>query len=166
VLARCVIALPAFGRFMRAGGWPKICSRVAWAAGATAVAVGALIGLILVPGPMTFAQWDQSLTYLPGVVATGLLVTAAIWPWARAAAAAGHLDLSPRARTGERVLAVAAGSALSMMMNFFILWLAAVQSSAAMLITGLNGVAVISVTQTLQIRWALRRSGRHTRPAA
>lgn len=164
VLARCVIALPAFSRFMRAGGWPKIRRQVAWAAGVTAAAAGALAGLVVASGPMTFAQWDQSLTYVSGVLGTGLLMTAAIWLWARAAAAtAGHLDLPPRARTGERVLTVAASSAVLLMMNVSILWLAAAQSSAAELTFGLAGTAMISVTQTLQLRWALRRAGRHRR---
>jgi len=167
VLARGAIALPAFGRFMRAGGWPKIRHRVAWAAGVTAAAVGAFAGLVVVPGPITFAQWNQSLIYFPGVVGAGLLVTAAIWLWARAAAAtAPQLDLPRRARTGERVLTAAAIAGVLLMMNVSILWFAAAQSSAALLIFGLSGISVVSVTQTLQIRWAFRRPGRHGKSTA
>jgi hypothetical protein len=166
VLARGVIALPAFGRFLRAGGWPKIRRRVTWAAGATATAVGALVGLVLVPGPMTFAQWNQSPTYALGVLVTALLVSAAIWLWARALAVmAGQLDLPPRARAGERVLTVAATGTVRLTLSFFILWLAAVQSSALLLGFGLSGIATFSVTQPIQLRRALR-SGRRRRPAA
>jgi hypothetical protein len=100
-------------------------------------------------------------------VGTGLLVTAAIWLWARAAAATtGQLDLSPRARTGERVLTVAASAGVLLMMNVSVLWFAAAQSSVAMLIFALSGIFTVSVTQTLQIRWALRRPGRHARSTA
>lgn len=41
VVAGGLVALPAFGRFLRAGGWPKIRRRVAWATAATAAAGGA-----------------------------------------------------------------------------------------------------------------------------
>jgi hypothetical protein len=167
VLARCVIALSAFGRFLRLGGWRRIRRRVAWATGVTAAAVGVVAGLVLVPGPMTFAQWNQSPTFFPVLMAAGLLVTAAILLWSRAATtAAGQLDLTPRARTGERVLAVAASAGVLLMMNVSILWLATAQSSVVLLIFALNGIAVVGVTQTLQMRWALRRAGRHRRLGA
>jgi hypothetical protein len=39
-LARGLTALPALIRFLRAGGWPKIRRRAAWAVTATAVAAG------------------------------------------------------------------------------------------------------------------------------
>ena len=163
VLARCAIALPAFGRFIRAGGWPQIRRQVACAAGVTATAAGALAGLILVPSPMTFAQWNQSLTYLPGVLVTAVLIAVAIRLWSRAAAAAaGHLDLPPKAQTGERVLTAAAGNAVSLMMGFLIIWLAAVQSSAPMLIFGLSSVALQGIAGTGQIRGAVH-PGRHRR---
>ncbi len=166
VLARGVIALPAFGRFLRAGGWPDVRRRVAWAAAATAGALGALVGLILVPGPMTFAQWNQSPTYALGVLVTALLVSVAIWLWTRAVAVvAGQLDLPPRARASERMLTVAATGTIRLALSFFILWLAAVQSSALMLIFGLSGIATFGVTQPIQLRRALR-SGRRRRSAA
>jgi hypothetical protein len=48
VLISGLLALPAFGRFLRAGGWRQIRRRVAWAAGATAAAGGGLAVLVLV----------------------------------------------------------------------------------------------------------------------
>ena len=42
VLASGLLGLPAFGRFLRAGGWRQIRRRVAWAAGAT-VAAGEML---------------------------------------------------------------------------------------------------------------------------
>ena len=50
VLASGLAALPALVRFLRAGGWPKIRRRVAWAAGATVAAGGGLACLALVVG--------------------------------------------------------------------------------------------------------------------
>jgi hypothetical protein len=166
VLTRCVIAVPAFGLFLRAGGWPKIRRRVGWAAGATLVAVGGLAGLILAPTPATFAEWNQSSTYLLVVLAAGLLLTAAIGLWARAAAAtAGQLTLTPRARSAERVLTATASFAVSSMMSFCILWLAAAQSSVPMLIFGLFSMVTVSGGQALRMRGATRPGG-HRRSAA
>lgn len=103
---------------------------------------------------------------LVGVLVTALLVSAAIWLWARALAVmAGQLDLPPRVRAGERVLTVAATGTVRLTLSFFILWLAAVQSSAPLLIFGLSGIAMFSVIQPIQLRRALR-SGRHRRSTA
>jgi hypothetical protein len=166
VLARCVIALPAFGRFVRAGGWPKVRRQVAWAAGATAVAAGALAGLVLAPAPAMFAQWNQSLTFAVCALMTALLIAAALGLWARVAATtAGQLDLPRGARTAERVLSVAAVTTVFWMMSFFIFWLAAAQSSVPMLIFGLITISAQGVTQTVQMRGAIR-PGRHRRSAA
>ena len=46
VLVSGLLALPAFGRFLRAGGWRQIRRRVAWAAGATLAAGGGLAALV------------------------------------------------------------------------------------------------------------------------
>ena len=46
VLTGAILAFPAFGRFLRAGGWPRIRRRVAWAAGATAAAGGGMAALV------------------------------------------------------------------------------------------------------------------------
>jgi hypothetical protein len=166
VLARCVIALPAFGRFVRAGGWRKVRRQVAWAAGATAVAAGALAGLVLASAPVTFAQWNQSLTFALGALMTALLITAAIGLWARmAATTSGQLDIPRGAWTGERVLSVVAVMAVLLMMSCCILWLAAVQSSVPLLIFALISTSLQGVNQTVQMRGAIR-PGRHRRSAA
>ena len=60
VLADGLAALPALVRFLRAGGWPRIRRRVAWAAGVTAVAGGGLVGLIFVSGSSPSAQLNLS----------------------------------------------------------------------------------------------------------
>ena len=99
VLASGLAALPALVRFLRAGGWPKIRRRVAWAGGATVVAGGALAGLVLVSGSRSPAQLDASLAYLAGLLATGLAIAVAIGSWAIAATAmARHLTLVARVR--------------------------------------------------------------------
>ena len=106
VLASALVAAPAFVAFLREGGWPKIRRRVAWAAGATVAAGGALAGLVLGQRSMSFAQLSQSWAYFIGVAATGLALVVALGLWASAAAAtAKHLKLAPRARAAQLLLA-------------------------------------------------------------
>ena len=102
VLARGLAALPAFARFVRAGGWPKIRRRVAWAAGATAAAAAGLTGLILVTRSRTLAQQDLSWAYFSGLMVTALALAVAVRLWTSAATAtARRLDLAPRVRAAE-----------------------------------------------------------------
>jgi hypothetical protein len=77
VLISGLLALPAFGRFLRAGGWRQIRRRVAWAAGATAAAGGGLAVLVLVQGSLTYDQLSASWVFFLGDAGTGLLLAAA-----------------------------------------------------------------------------------------
>jgi len=105
VLAGGLVAAPAFVAFLRAGGWPKIRRRVAWAAGATVAAGGGLAGLVL-GQRSSFAQLSHSWAYAIGVTATSLALVVALGLWASAAAAtAKHLKLATRARAAQVLLA-------------------------------------------------------------
>ena len=106
VLAGGLVAAPAFVAFLRAGGWPKIRRRVAWAAGATVPAGGGLAGLVLGQRSMSIVQLSQSWAYGIGVAATSLALVVALGLWASAAAAtAKHLSLATRARAAQVLLA-------------------------------------------------------------
>jgi hypothetical protein len=158
VLAGTLAALPAFVRFLRAGGWPKIRSRVWRAVAATAVAAGALAGLVLAGRGHTFAQLNESSTYFAWVMVAALTIAVALGLWTSAAtAAAKQLDLSPRVRAAEKRLGAAADPAVSVMISVTTLFYAAVQSSVPLLLLGLSWFA-LQVTGAYVRR---RRTGRH-----
>ncbi len=166
VLISGLLALPAFGRFLRAGGWRQIRRRVAWAAGATAAAGGGLAALVLVQGSMTYDQLSESGVFALCAVGTGLLLTAAFGLWANAAkATVRHLDLAVRVRAGEMLLAAVTATAVLAMLPFTLFLISAAQSSLFELLLGVVALATQSVVATSRIRRALRR-GRRLRAAA
>ena len=166
VLASALVALPAFGRFLRAGGWRQIRRRVAWAAGATAAAGSGLAALVLVQGSLTYDQLSGSGVFFLGAVVTGLLLAAAFGLWANAAkATARHLDLAVRVRVGEMLLAAVTATAVLAMLPFTLFLTSATQSSLFQLLLGVVALATQSVVATSRIRRALRR-GRRLRAAA
>jgi hypothetical protein len=165
VLANGLAALPALVRFLRAGGWPKIGCRVAWAAGATAVAGGALGALVLISDSRPPAQLDASWAYLAGFIATGLAMAVAIGLWATAAAAtARHLTLTPRVRAVQLVLGALGATMVTVMFATLNFWWSATQSPVWLLV-GLVTLALASMTAWRQIPRAVRR-GRRVRAAA
>ncbi len=146
VLASGLTAFPALVRFLRAGGWPKIRRRIAWAAGATVVAGGGLAGLSVVSGSRSPAQLDASWAYVVGYLATGLAMTVAIGLWATAAAAtARHLTLIPRVRAAQLMLGAVTPIVVMVMVVTLDLWWSATQSSVVLLVTGLVISALASV---------------------
>jgi hypothetical protein len=166
VLIGGLLALPAFGRFLRAGGWRQIRRRVAWAAGATAAAGGALAALTQIPGSMTYDQLSGSGVFFLGAIGTTLLLTAAIGLWANAAkATAKHLDLAVRVRADEMLLAAVTQAAALAMLPFTLFLTSATQSSLFQLLLGVVALATQSVVATSKIRRALRR-GRRLRARA
>ena len=166
VLASGLLGLPAFGRFLRVGGWRQIRRRVAWAAGATVAAGGGLAALAQVQSSMTYDQLSGSWVFFLGAVVTGLLLTAAFGLWANAAkATAKHLDLAVRVRAGEMLLAAVTPAAVLAMLPFTLFLTSATQSSLFQLLLGVVALATQSVIATSRIRQALRR-GRRLRAAA
>jgi len=96
LLAGTLAAVPAFVRYVRVGGWPEIRRRTAWTAGATAVAGGALAGLVLASRAQSFSRLNESWVYLAGVLAADLALVVALWLWTSLVTAmAKRLDLAP-----------------------------------------------------------------------
>jgi len=123
-LAGVGIALPAFVRFLRAGGWPEIRRAVLAAVVVTGLALAVLGGLI---------PWAHSLSaarrngadglYSAGFLGMGLLVASAIGAWTCAAVrAARRLHLSRREMAAESLLAVALGAAMGTMTVGTAIW--------------------------------------------
>ena len=165
VLASGLAALPALVRFLRAGGWPKIRRRVAWAGGATVVAGGALGGLVLVSGSRSPAQLDASWAYVAGFLATGLAIAVAIGSWAIAATAmARHLTLVARVRAVQLVLGAVAPIMVTVMLATLDLWWSVTQAPG-WLAAGLVLLALASVNAWQRVPRAVRR-GRRLRAAA
>ena len=161
VLAGGLVAAPAFVAFLRAGGWPKIRRRVAWAAGATVPAVGGLAGLVLGQRSMSIAQLSQSWAYGIGVAATSLALVVALGLWASAAAAtAKHLKLATRARAAQVLLAAVTMTAALAIVPANLLWLAAIQSSLAWLAVGVANLALVGIVAPRGIGRAVRKSRR------
>ena len=163
VVAGGLAALPAMVRFLRGGGWRTIRRRVAWAAGATAVAGGMLTGLVLASRSQTFAQLNESWAYLLGVIVTSLALMVAIGLWISAAVAtARHLHLSPRVRAAQMMLGAVTSIAVSVMLAVNIIWWSAIQSSVLLLLLGTTGLAVLIPAATMKMRRAVR-SGKRLR---
>jgi hypothetical protein len=161
VVAIGFLAWPAFARFLRAGGWPQVRGRVAWAAGATAVAGGGLAALIAAPGAAMYDQLDHSGPYSLGMVGTGLLLAAALGLWTSAAAAMGkRLRMPARVRAGQNGLAAVTATLALSTASVNVVWLGALQSSVLQLFLGIVGLAGWALHATLTIRRAIRADRR------
>jgi hypothetical protein len=164
VLAGGLVAFSAFRRFLRTGGWATIRWRVAWAAGATVVAGGALTGLFLWSRSQTFAQLNISVAYFGWLSVTTMALISALRLWTSAAkATARQLDLSPRERTAEVVLGVLTRNWAFVMASANGLWIAALQSSVPLLVIPVACLAVAPIQGRMQMRQALGRAGRPRR---
>jgi hypothetical protein len=162
VLAGGLVAFPAVRRFLRAGGWAAIRRRVAWAAGGSTVAGGALAWLGLGFRTQTLTQPNPPLAYWLWMAATTLALMVALRLWASAVTAtAGRLDLSATGRTAEARLGVLTSNAAFVMLNANVILLAALQSSVPMLLLGVGGLATAGVRGRLEM---LRAVGRARRP--
>ena len=155
VLAGGLVAFPAFRRFLRAGGWAAIWRRVAWAAGATVVAGGALTGLGLGSRSQTYAQlvsWSADFGWVGG---TTLALMVALGLWASAAkVTATHLDLSPRERSAGAVLGALTLNGTSAMISASVIVIAAVHASVPLLLLAVAGLASAAVRGRKQVRLA------------
>ena len=160
VVASVLPALPALVKFLRAGGWPKIRRRIAWAAGATVVAGCALAGLILISGARSPAQLDASSAYLAGFLATGVAVAAAILLWTIAATAtARRLALRPRVRAAQLVLGAIAAIMVTVVLAALTFWWSVTQGPP-WLFAAMVMLALVSVDAWLQLPRAVRRGRR------
>jgi hypothetical protein len=159
VLASGLTALPALVRFLRAGGWPLIRRQVAWAAGTAAAAAAALAGLVLASAGHSSPRLDISWAYLAGQVATGLVLTAAIWVGAvTATAIAGHLTFTPRVRTAQYIFGAVAQSTVLAVFSVLACWWSVTQGPVWLAAALANLVMV-----GLDVRLRLRVAGRQRR---
>ena len=161
LLAGGLAAVPAVVRFLRAGGWPKIRRRVAWAAGATGLTAGALVTLIVALRSQPNAALNVSWAYFLGFMATALALAVTIGLWAAAVAAtARHLELTPRVRAVELLAGPVLSTAVSVMVSASIIWFSATQASVPQLIIGISLLVVLSTYAPRRIQRAVRKSRR------
>jgi len=166
VLAGGLAALPTAVRFLRAGGWPKIQRRVAWAAGATVPAAGGLAYLAVTASSQPLARQYSSLADLLALVATWLALIVAIGLWASAIVAmARHLKLTARVRAAELVLGSVIPAAVSVLFSAMVIWWSAAQASVAYLVIGVADMVVVIAVEPTRIGRAVRK-GRRLRAAA
>lgn len=161
ILAGGAVALPAFGRFLRAGGWPKIRRRAIWAAGATAAAGGGLTWLVVAPRDQTYVKLTGSWAYTLGVTVTAIALAIAFWLWAASAtAAARHLRLAAGVRAAEKMVSTVIVATVLFMIPLQDFWYAAIQPSASQLFAGLSLFVLAGVATHGMLRAAVRRSRR------
>jgi hypothetical protein len=166
VLAGGLVAVPAFWRFVRASGWAAIRRRVAWAAGATAVAGGALAGFGLGVRSQTWARLNASWSFFLWEVATMLALMVALGLWRSAATAtARQLDLSPTGRIAGARLGALTSTAASVMLATDVIVFAALQSSVLLLVVGVSGLAAAALRGRMAMRRAVARARRPRRAA-
>jgi hypothetical protein len=161
ILASALLAVPAFSRFLRAGGWPRIRRRVGWAVAATMAAAGALSWVALATAAESFDQLNLSLDYLLGVAVTGLLLAMTLGLWTSAAnRTARHLERSRRVRAAEKILVAIGAAAVSIVLAASFCFTAAIQPSAPIAVLGIAGIAPLAYLTISNLRCAIRTSKR------
>jgi hypothetical protein len=161
VLAGTLIALPAFVRFLQAGGWPKVRRRIAWAAGATGAGGGGLVGLLLAQRSMTHAQLSQSPGYWAADLAASLALVVALGLWVSTVTGLRKdLKLAPRVRAAEVVLGAVIATATWASVDAYFIWYHTVQLSVPWLLLWTALLASTGVTGSRSVRRAVRRSRR------
>jgi hypothetical protein len=166
IAAGGLAALPAFVRFLRAGGWPKIRRRVGWAAVATVLAGGGLAGLVMVTRSHTYAQLNVSWAYASGQPVTLLAVMVALGLCTRAVkATARRLDLTPRVRAVEKRLGAVTVAAICLMVGVRLIWIASIESSVLWLLLGATLIAYLGFAIIRRTKGAAG-PGRHVRGRA
>jgi uncharacterized membrane protein YidH (DUF202 family) len=144
VSAGMAIAVPAFLRFLRAGGWTTIRRHVGRALIATVVAGAALVALVAVANTLTPAQRNAEVAahpvvwyYLVEFIVTMLLLAAALALWTAAAVVAARgLDLPRPVLCAEALLAAGAAVAMVVMTAATAVWWGSIASSAHWFLQG------------------------------
>jgi hypothetical protein len=138
------IAVPAFLRFLRAGGWPLIRRHVVRALIASGVGISALTALVGLAHTLTSAQRDGQLVYHPAVwyyqvafIATMLLLALSLVAWtATAVVTASRLDLTGTVLSAEALLAAVAATAMVLMTAATAVWWGSMASSTPWFLQG------------------------------
>jgi hypothetical protein len=144
VMAGVVIAVPAFLRFLRAGGWSHIRSHVVRALVASVVGILALTALVGLAHTLTPAQRAGQLASHPALwyyqvafIVTMLLVAVTLGLWTVAAVVTvRRLDLSGTVLSAEALLAAAATAAMVVMTVATAVWWSSITSSTPWFLHG------------------------------
>lgn len=157
VVCGACVALPAFLRFLRDGGWPSIRAHVLRAAVSTVVFIGAGAALLGLADTLSPAQRNGGLLYHPvvwyyllAVIATALLAALALGLWTVAAVViTGRLALGQPVLSVEAALAGGLSVAMFLMTAATAVWWGAIASSAPWFLQGIRprqGVSAFSPT--------------------
>jgi len=138
VVLGAVLVLPAFVRFLGAGGWPAIRRRVLWAGAATVVTVAAVIPLGVIAHRLNSAQrngadWHYSVGF--AVVALASVATLALWT-AAAVAAVQRMELRTGLVVAESALATALAAVMVLITGSTALWWGSMAFSAPWFLQG------------------------------
>ena len=132
VVAGAAIALPAFVRFLRRGGWPAVRRRVLLAAAATVVTAAGTVPLLVWAHHLDPRARNGGMHLYGGLFLAWcalLVLTLALWT-AVAIAAARRLELPRPVLAAEAVCAVAVASAMAVVLAATALWWASMARHA------------------------------------
>jgi hypothetical protein len=152
VIAGAVLALPAFIRFLRDGGWGDIRRHVYRALAATVIAAGVTVGVILEAHTLSYAQRngsDGAYTALFLVAAALMVVALALWTVV-AVASARRLAWSHAVLRAEAILATGLAVSMVVMTAAVATWWGTVASAAPWYLQGVQpGLATSAFTPRL-----------------
>jgi hypothetical protein len=144
VFSGMAMAMPAFFRFLKAGGWSSIRGHVSRALIATALASAAVGALVALARTLTPAQRNGELLYHPAVwyylvafVVTMLLLALMLALWTVAAVVTvRRLDLQHRVISAEALVAGVVTATMVVMTAATAVWWGAIASSAPWFLQG------------------------------
>jgi hypothetical protein len=152
VIAGAAVALPAFIRFVRDGGWSAIRRHVYRAVAATVIASGITVGVITKAHTLPYAQRNGADGAYTGLflVAAGLMVVAlALWTVV-AVASARRLTWTDAVLRVEATLATGLAMAMVVMTAAVATWWGTVASAASWYLQGVQpGLATSAFTPRL-----------------
>ncbi len=162
VLIGGLVALPAFVRFVRSGGWLSLSRHVIRATGLSVIAVCAVIPLSFWAHHLNEIQRNGGDRIYSGAFVTwGLLVAATLTQWTMVGvAAARRIDFARKVLRFEAVLAVLLAGVMAAVTIATALWWAAMATDAPWFIQGTpTGTRPSPVNLQLLLTMALMLSG-------
>jgi hypothetical protein len=138
VVGGALVAMPAFARFLRQGGWAAVRRHMIRAAVVTAITVGATLALLPWAHSLTSAQRNGgSVPYGLAFLAWAALVATTLILWTAVAVAAGRrVELSGRPLALESALATVVAAAMVAMTLATAVWWGALADRAPWFLHG------------------------------
>jgi hypothetical protein len=158
VAAGALVAAPAFVRFLRGGGWPRVRAAYVRAALASVVTAFAVAPLSMWAHHLSVAQRNGGdAPYGAAVVAWALAVAVALALWSAAAVrSVRQLSLSDRALRAESALSLALTLVMAGVVAGFATWWSSMAHAAPSFLTGTPvGTGASPVTVHLVVTMAL-----------